>query len=184
MLRNDLSGSQAFAAHDKERVARAGRRHQSQWDDNPRLSPRRIDDGAGQRKFRYSLLDGINRLDAMDAVGIKFAIVAGKSECPTIEIEGDFDRSIPEPVIIDGIEVDPDDFVLSANIRRRHLNATQKKNLIIKVLKAQPNKSNRQVAMMAGVSHPHVGAVRTVLEQSGDVDELPRRSQREGPQAT
>ena len=43
-------------------------------------------------------------------------------------------------------EVDPCEFVLSANVHRRHLTAEQKRELIAKVLKAQPEKSNRQVA--------------------------------------
>ena len=40
-------------------------------------------------------------------------------------------------------ETDPYAYVLSANVHRRHLTAEQKRELIAKVLKAQPEKSNR-----------------------------------------
>ena len=44
---------------------------------------------------------------------------------------GEIIRHIP-----DGI--DPYDFVLTANLHRRHLTADQKRDLIVKVLKAKP----------------------------------------------
>jgi hypothetical protein len=65
---------------------------------------------------------------------------------------------------------DPVAYVISKNIHRRHLTAEQKRNLIAKLIKAQPKKSNRQIAKTAGVSHPHVAKVRGDLERSGDVE--------------
>ena len=61
-------------------------------------------------------------------------------------------------------------YVISANIRRRHLKPKQKHELITKLIKAQPEKSNRQIAKTVGVSHPHVAKVRGDLEKSGDVE--------------
>ena len=60
-------------------------------------------------------------------------------------------------------------FVIS-DIRRRHLTLEQKRELIEKLLKAEPTKSNRQVAKTVGVSHPHVAKVRDELEKAGDVE--------------
>jgi len=65
---------------------------------------------------------------------------------------------------------DPVAYVISANIHRRHLTAEQKRDLIAELIKAQPEKSNRQIAKATGVSHPHVAKVRGELEKTGDVE--------------
>ena len=51
---------------------------------------------------------------------------------------------------------DPGAFVISANIRRRHLNTEQKRAVIAKLLEAHPKKSDRQIAETAKAS-PHDG---------------------------
>jgi ParB-like chromosome segregation protein Spo0J len=61
-------------------------------------------------------------------------------------------------------------YVISANIHRRHLTAEQKREVIANLVKAQPEKSDRQIAKATGVSHPYVAKVRDELEQSGDVE--------------
>jgi DNA-binding transcriptional regulator YhcF (GntR family) len=98
------------------------------------------------------LLDGRNRLDAMDLVALKVVIedIAVRVDCSP--------------------DFDPYGYVVSANIHRRHLTAKQKDALLATLIKAQPTKSNRQLAKLAAVSHPHVAKVRTELEQSGDVE--------------
>jgi DNA-binding Lrp family transcriptional regulator len=98
------------------------------------------------------LLDGRNRLDAMELVTLKVVIedIAARVDCSP--------------------DFDPYAYVVSANIHRRHLSAQQRRDLIAKLLKANPEKSNRQVAKLTGASHPHVAKVRTELEQSGDVE--------------
>jgi hypothetical protein len=104
------------------------------------------------------LLDGRNRLDAMELVGINFqlwrnTLLWNLKPCST-EYSGD----------------DPYGFVVSANIHRRHLTAEKKRELIAELIKADPTKSNRQIADQVKVSHPHVGKVRAELEKSGDVE--------------
>ena len=54
--------------------------------------------------------------------------------------------------------LDPYEYVLSANIHRRHLTAEQKREIIAKVLKAQPEKSNRTIAKQMKVDHKTVGS--------------------------
>jgi hypothetical protein len=44
-------------------------------------------------------------------------------------------------------DVDAYSYVMSANIHRRHLTIEQKRELIGKLLKAQPKQSNRQIAV-------------------------------------
>src|SRR5262245_55724152 len=65
---------------------------------------------------------------------------------------------------------DPATYVISANIHRRHLTAEQKRELIAKLIRATPEKSNRQIAKTAGVSHTHVNKVRAEMEEAGDVE--------------
>jgi ParB-like chromosome segregation protein Spo0J len=60
-------------------------------------------------------------------------------------------------------------FVISANIHRRHLTAEQKRDLIAKLLKNSPEKSDRQIAKEIGASHTHVSNIRDKLEETGDV---------------
>jgi hypothetical protein len=62
---------------------------------------------------------------------------------------------------------DPWAYVLSVNAARRHLTAEQKREVIAKLLKAQPGKSNRQIAEMAKDEHKKVGRVRADLEARG-----------------
>jgi DNA-binding Lrp family transcriptional regulator len=61
-------------------------------------------------------------------------------------------------------------FVVSRNIHRRHLKPKEKRDLLEKLLKADPQKSNRQIAKATGVSHPHIAKVRKELEKAGDVE--------------
>jgi len=65
---------------------------------------------------------------------------------------------------------DPATYVISANIHRRHLTAEQKRELIAKLIRATPEKSNRQIAKTAAVSHTHVNKVRAEMEEAGDVE--------------
>jgi hypothetical protein len=109
--------------------------------------------------YRGALLDGRNRLDAMEFVGIDVLNAQGDNFAHGIHVHA------AHPV-----RDDPYDFVLSANIHRRHLTSEQKRDLIAKVIKAKPELSNRQVAAKTATSHPFVGKVRGKLEQSGDVE--------------
>jgi hypothetical protein len=63
-------------------------------------------------------------------------------------------------------------YVISKNIRRRHLTGEQRRDAIAALLKAEPEKSNRQIAKTAGVSHPHVAKIRSEMEAAGDVETI------------
>jgi hypothetical protein len=88
-----------------------------------------------------------------------------------------FDRYVAQPQCINS---DPYDFVISANIHRRHLTAEDKRDLIAKLLKAQPKKSNRQIGKMANASHVTVGAVRAEMESTGQIDQLKETTGEDG----
>jgi hypothetical protein len=105
------------------------------------------------------VLDGRNRLDACELAGIK-----------TI----DFDRLVV-PVKVLGPNVDPFAYVVSANIRRRHLSSEQKRDLIAALLKAAPEKSDRQIGETIKADHKTVGAIRSRLEGRGEIPHVAER---------
>jgi hypothetical protein len=115
---------------------------------------------------RYALIDGRNRLDAMEAVGILH--IDPETDDLVFTSPGGQQTLLPLETL-GHCPLDPYDYVLSANAHRRHLTAEQKRELIAKVLKAQPEKSNRQVAKLVGRSHTHVAKMRGELEETGDV---------------
>jgi len=96
------------------------------------------------------LLDGRNRLAAM--------ALAGKKP----DTDG---KDVQEG------EVDPYGYVISTNIRRRHLTNAQSRELIAKVIEAQPDKSDRAIAGLLGKSHTTVAKVREANGQAGHNEE-------------
>jgi hypothetical protein len=115
-------------------------------------------------KAPVQLLDGRNRLDAIEIVTAS-EIVIGP---PSLTAGEDF-LAVDKVIMLEK-SVDPYAYVISANINRRHLTAEQKRELIGKLLKDDPTKSNRQIAKMVGASHPHVAKVREQAEKAGDVE--------------
>jgi hypothetical protein len=132
------------------------------------------------------LLDGRNRLDAVALVrrqpvrieplgGVKrWRIVLRDSR----EIGG------ADRVIVLDKSVDPYAYVISANIHRRHLTAEQKRELIAKLIKATPEKSDRQIAETVKASHHTVGAVRSKMESRGQVAHVEKRTDSKGRKQT
>jgi hypothetical protein len=68
--------------------------------------------------------------------------------------------------------VDPYAYVISANLHRRHLTAEQKREIVAKVLKAQPGKSNRTVAKQTKADHKTVASVRAEKQATGEIPQL------------
>ena len=96
-----------------------------------------IKDSGGNRV----LLDGRNRLDALEMLGRK------------IDIN---DSRVFEQL---SSSIDAQAFIISKNIHRRHLSAEQKRELIGKLLKANPEKSDRQIGKQIGAHHSTVSTV-------------------------
>ena len=114
-------------------------------------------------KSPICLLDGRNRLDAVELATGSPAIVGPSS------IMAGKDFACNQVIVLDK-SVDPYAYVISANIRRRHLSIEDRDRLIVKVLQADPAKSNRAVAKLTDTSHPHVAKVREQAEKAGDVE--------------
>jgi hypothetical protein len=107
------------------------------------------------------VLDGRNRLKACALAGVK----------------PDFTTTSAHALPPGG---SPVDFVVSANLHRRHLTGEQKRAVIAAVLKAAPAKSNRQVAGQVKVDHKTVGTVRDELEAVGEIPQQQRVTGRNG----
>jgi hypothetical protein len=134
-------------------------------------------------RWEYALLDGRNRLDAMELAGVEFKLVLKKGHCyfetPIGLILAYGFPDYPDPIEIDG---DPYAYVISANIHRRHLPAEARRDLIARLIEATPEKSNRQIAKIANVSHHTVGGVRDQLEGRGQIAHVGTRTDSIGRQ--
>jgi hypothetical protein len=78
-----------------------------------------------------------------------------------------------------GEDKDIEAFIISANIHRRH-NTKRKREFIAALLKADPTKSNRQVAKEAGSNHHTVKRVRAKEERRGTVSHVEKRKDSKG----
>jgi ParB-like chromosome segregation protein Spo0J len=75
----------------------------------------------------------------------------------------------PEYTCFQGEGQDIVAFYISKNIHRRHLNAEQKRELLEKLIKADPDKSDRQHAKAASVDKNTAAKVRDQLERRGEI---------------
>jgi hypothetical protein len=126
-------------------------------------------------KSPIRLVDGISRLDA-----IEIAIGPATVGAPSVMAGKDF--LARNKVITLDKSVDPYAYVISANIHRRHLTAELKRDLIAKLIKATPGKSDRQIAETTKTDHKTVAAVRTKLEGRGEVPHVETRTDSKGRQ--
>jgi hypothetical protein len=135
------------------------------------------------RDCRYFLVDGRNRLDAMALADPKFKVVVPKrGDQLEIHFQG---RTISFGYYVEGgddraVGHEPHEIVASENLFRRHLTADQKRDLIAKLIKATPNKSDRQIAEQTKASPSTVGTIRKSLEKSGEVSKLDTRTDKKG----
>src|SRR6516164_3490709 len=141
---------------------------------------------------QYWLLDGRNRLAAMEIVGLAPRLKfnpsrRGSGAWWSLKLEGRCEddhpdvwaNDIPQPLLVE-TDVDPYAFVISANIHRRHLTAEGKRDLVAKLIKVTPEKSNRQIAGMAKVDHKTVGDVRDQLSATGEIPQLTKTVGKDG----
>jgi ParB-like chromosome segregation protein Spo0J len=77
-------------------------------------------------------------------------------------------------------DMDPRAFVISENIQRRHLTAEQKRELLAKLIKADPSRSDRAIASVAKVDNKTVAGVRAKLEVTEEIPQTPTRTDKTG----
>jgi hypothetical protein len=79
----------------------------------------------------------------------------------------------PSATLIDHFtDGEPYDYVISANLHRRHLTSELKRELIEKVLKAKPEASNATVAKQVKANDKTVAKVRRKLESTSEIPKL------------
>jgi hypothetical protein len=76
--------------------------------------------------------------------------------------------------------IDPAVYVISANIHRRHLNAEDKRKVIEKLVKAQPDTSNNAIAKQAKVDDKTVAKVRRGMEARSEIPNVENRTDTRG----
>jgi predicted flap endonuclease-1-like 5' DNA nuclease len=79
---------------------------------------------------------------------------------------------------------DPQAYVLSANVHRRHLDAKERRDLIGQLLAADPSKSNRTIASIVGASDKTVASVRREREATAEIPHLTERTGKDGKTRT
>jgi ParB-like chromosome segregation protein Spo0J len=95
--------------------------------------------------YEGKIIDGRNRYRACLAAGRKARVF-------------NYDKDVVK---------DPVAYVISKNIHRRHLTAEQRRDLIAKLIAANPEKSDRAIAEQTKGSHQTVGRVRKAVEATG-----------------
>ena len=106
------------------------------------------------------LLDGRNQVDAL-------ALIGRRAEAFNyLNSRGD--------------GFDPVAYVVSKNVHRRHLTQEQRRDLIAKVLKATPEKSNLQIAKQVKADDKTVAKVRAKLESTSDIPKLKKTKGKDG----
>jgi hypothetical protein len=120
------------------------------------------------------LLDGRNRLDAIELV-TGMTVEVGS---PSLMAGEDF-HGFHKVRELD-CTVDPYAYVISANIHRRHLTGEQKRDLIAKVLEADPNKSDREIGRMIKADNKTVASVRAEKEAREEIPHVKTRTDSKG----
>ena len=116
----------------------------------------------GVSRFEQTVIDGQNRLDAMELAGL-----------PVLHTGRAGTKLDPDliDVMRDGLETKDDivAYVISINVRRRHLTGEQKRSLVAELLKTNPDRSNLQTAKIVGVDDKTVASVRRDMEGRSEI---------------
>jgi hypothetical protein len=131
------------------------------------------------------LIDGRNRIDALADLGI-LGIDADVRDRLVFVKEWDgtaWVDSVPlYSVTFQGakVEGDPYAIALSLNVHRRHLTAEKKHDLIVAVLKARTELSDRQIGKLTHSDKNTVAADRAALESRGEIHHVEARTDSKG----
>jgi ParB-like chromosome segregation protein Spo0J len=138
-------------------------------------------------EHKVFLLDGRNRLDAMEAIGLQ-AVEIRDDKGGRLKVTNSRQLfGTGEGIsLIDGqsVNADPYEYVISANIRRRHLSVEERQHLIIELIARTPEKSNREIARSVGVSPTTIGVARAKGIQLSRIGQLAKTTGKDGKART
>jgi hypothetical protein len=141
-------------------------------------------------KGRPLLIDGRNRLDAMEKVGLRVKFEKSRTGTWKLLAEECLDDGRWCGVSIVGnanstvtiVEGDATEYTVSANIHRRHLTTSDKKRLAEALLKDNPERSNRSTADLVKLDPKTVGVVRCEMEKREEIPNVEKRVDTRGRQ--
>jgi hypothetical protein len=113
------------------------------------------------------LLDGRTRLDLLEGLGTEVVNATGNV-------------LVPHDIIDVASDAEAEAISLSLNLHRRHLTREQTRKLVIALIKAQPEKSDRHIAEQAKSNRTTVGQIRKTLEKAGHVSIVDTRTDTKG----
>ncbi len=108
------------------------------------------------------ILDGRNRYRAMLAAG----------HTPTEGHFQEYEPAVPSDT--------PLSYVITANLHRRHLTTKQKREIIAKLLKASPEKSDREIGRIVKADNKTVASVRAEKEAREEIPHVETRADSKG----
>jgi hypothetical protein len=125
---------------------------------------------------RFFLLDGRNRLDAMELVGVQ--TVANGKLCPVRpeNVQRRYSKAASRANSV----ADPYAYVISVNIQRRHLTTEERRELIANVLKAKPDASDLAIAKQTKTSDKTVAKVRKKMAARSEIPNVETRTDTKG----
>lgn len=145
-----------------------------------------IEDGVDHPRGKQIMLDGRNRLDAMELAGFQVLDRQGRlhKKWRGAKFYVGFFQSgqgLYNPSIDPFYKhVEAEAFIVSKNIHRRHLTQDQKRELIEKLLKAKPERSDRATAKLAKVDNKTVATKRKELEAREEIPHVETRVDTKG----
>jgi hypothetical protein len=120
------------------------------------------------------LLDGRNRLDALELAGKNIREIFDHD---IRNNNSSYFTKVPD-------DVDPVDYIISKNICRRHLTPEDREKRLIELVAMRPEESDRKLAQKAGVDHKTVAKARLKAEQLGKAPQLRTRVGRDNRRRT
>jgi hypothetical protein len=114
--------------------------------------------------YQGKIVEGRNRYRALQRLGIDLSAEPSKYFRKAIYAHSAGGEIAPH-------EQSNDDkvraYIISRNIHRLHLTAEQKRDLLVELVKASPEKSDRQLAKEADTTHPTIAKARKQAEATG-----------------
>jgi hypothetical protein len=129
----------------------------------------------------FYLIDGSRRLDALERLGYELVDHNGKFlRASQLGLPRPFEDRVD--IILENVGSidDPVGLVVSLYVVRRHSSLKERREHARELIKLKPELSNRAIADVVRLDHVTVGVQRRTLEETGEIQQLPKRVGRDG----